>query len=247
MQQLRAVLRKVPVDDRGQHLGAAQPAPETNELGKFFVVHFVHRLLHAVLGAVEFLPHRRPVTAVRCLRDRLGVGHDRAPHPNALGQTNDTLADLLHTRRVLRLHRDEAVGDDRPEEERDPRALGEIGSFVRADEFLPVHAIELVERAEDFVGQRHDHVVDIFREAFDVDAAGRFRRRGLKAQESQHAAGQKNYFSERSHPQLRLLLSRRYSGLVGHFMQNRTAAQIAIPSRVIKSEQPISAVASPAD
>src|SRR6476619_2361591 len=54
MQQLGAVLRKMAVHHRSQDLGAAQPAAQTNELGKLLVVHFVHRLLHAVLSAIEF-------------------------------------------------------------------------------------------------------------------------------------------------------------------------------------------------
>ena len=77
MKQLRAIGRKMAVHDRGQDLGAAQPAAQTNELGKFLVVHFVHRLLHAILRLVQLLANAGPVPLVGRIGDGLRV---RAQH-----------------------------------------------------------------------------------------------------------------------------------------------------------------------
>ena len=73
MKQLGAFHGKTLRHDRRQNLRAAQPSAQADQLGEFFVVHFVHRLLHAVLGAIELLPHILPFALVRRLDDGFGM------------------------------------------------------------------------------------------------------------------------------------------------------------------------------
>ena len=60
-----------------------------------------------------------------------------------------------------------------PSIKRNPRALLEITPLLVPDVFLPVHGAEFVERAEDFVWQRHDHILDLARELADIDSLRR--------------------------------------------------------------------------
>ena len=69
------------------------------------------------------------------------------------------------------------------------RSVKLVPLFVRtkAFQFTPV---ELVQRREDFVRQRHHHVFDVFRKAFDVNLARRFGRSGPHWQEGHGAASE---------------------------------------------------------
>ena len=102
-------------------------------------MHFVHRLLHAILGAIELLPYVLPFSLVRRFNDRLGVLGDRAFDANSSRQRLNPLADLLHRRRVLRLHGDKAIGNHGPKKERNARSFCKIASLVAANVFPPVH------------------------------------------------------------------------------------------------------------
>ncbi|PYK17861.1 MAG: hypothetical protein DME55_08670 [Verrucomicrobia bacterium] len=121
-------------------------------------MHFIHCLLHAVLGPIQFKPHIFPITFVRRLDDRLGMWRDRISDANPLRQCHDTLANILYRRRVFRLHRDETISDHCPQQECNTRPLGEIWPFIAADVFLPIDRSELVQRPENFVRQWHHNV-----------------------------------------------------------------------------------------
>jgi hypothetical protein len=58
--------------------------------------------------------------------------------------------------------------------------LGEVAAFLGAHEFAPVHRAKFIERAEDFIRKRHDHVFDFFRHLFDVDPLWRLRGVGAE-------------------------------------------------------------------
>ena len=74
------------------------------------------------------------------------------------------------------------------------------------------------------LGKRHHHVIDLFRELFNIDPAAELRPPARRsARPATRAARSYAGISKRSHPQLRLLISRTYSGLVGHFTQNCSA------------------------
>src|SRR5450432_1218437 len=88
MEQLRAISREMTIYHRSQNLRAAQPSAETNELRKFFIAHFIHRLLDAVLCAIEFLPNGPPIAPVGRSRDRFGMRPDRISNANTSRQSN---------------------------------------------------------------------------------------------------------------------------------------------------------------
>ena len=108
------------------------------------------------------------------------MGRDRIANANAFGQTQNALPDLLHGRSVFGLDRDKAVGNDSAEKQSNPRSLGEVAAFLGAHEFAPIHRAKFVERAEDFIRKRHDHVFDFFRHLFDVDPLWRLRGVGAE-------------------------------------------------------------------
>ena len=178
MEKLGAILRKALVHDRGQHFGAAEPAAQADQLRELFIVHFVHRLLDAVLRAIEFLANADPIALVGRFGDGLGVRRNRIAHANALGEREDALANLLHRGRIFRLHRDEAIGDHRAEQKGDARTFGEIASLFVPDVFAPVHPAQLVQCAKNLVRQWHHDVIDFFRELLDVDVFRSFGRVG---------------------------------------------------------------------
>src|SRR5262249_31909430 len=60
-------------------------------------------------------------------------------YADPLGQCQDALANIFYYRRILRLHRDKAIGNHCPKQESDTRSLGEIGFFIAADMFPPVY------------------------------------------------------------------------------------------------------------
>jgi hypothetical protein len=76
MQKLSAVVGEMLFHHGGQYFRAPQPPAQTNELRQLFIVHFVHCLLHAVLSAIQFLPHICPIALVCRIDDRLGVWRD---------------------------------------------------------------------------------------------------------------------------------------------------------------------------
>ena len=101
-------------------------------------MHFVHRCLHAALGAIEFLAHTLPFALVGRLGNRLRVRRDRIANADSLRQTQDALADLLHRRCVFGLDRDKAIGNDGAEKQSDPRSFGKIAALFGAHIFAPI-------------------------------------------------------------------------------------------------------------
>ena len=76
VEQLRAIGGKMLVHNRRQHFRATQPAAQADKLRQFFIVHLVHRLLHAVLSAVQFLAHVLPFALVCPINDRFRMRRD---------------------------------------------------------------------------------------------------------------------------------------------------------------------------
>ena len=199
MQKFCAILGIALDHDRGQNLRASEPATEADQLREFFIVHFIHCLLDAVLGAIEFLTHADPIPFVRRFGDRLGMGGDGITHSNPLGQRQDSLANLLHRGRVLRLHRNEAIRDHRAKQESDPGTFREITPLVVADIFAPVHPAQFVQRAENLIRQRYDYVIDLFRQLFNIDVFRGFGGPCTQGQTRHDADGQFKNSSEWDH------------------------------------------------
>ena len=132
-------------------------------------MHLIHCLLHAALGAIQFLAYVFPITLVRRLDDRLRVWGDRVSHADSLRERQDTLANLFYRLCVFRLHRDKTVGDHCPQQEGDARALGKIRSFVAANVLLPVHRAQFIQRPKNFVRQRHHNVFHSCGQLFNID------------------------------------------------------------------------------
>ena len=86
--------------------------PKLTSCDSFFIVYLVHRLLHAVLRAIQFLSHvfQLRLSAASMIAFACGVIEF---HADSLGcQRQDALADVFDGGRVFCLHRDKAVGDD---------------------------------------------------------------------------------------------------------------------------------------
>ena len=180
MQKLGALCAKMRAHNRGQHLRPSQPPAQADQLGQFLILHFVHRLLHAILGAIELLPHVLPLSFVRCLRDRFCMRSNGIAHANSLRQRQHTLPNVFYGRRILRLNCDKTIGNHRSEQKGNTRSLGKICPLFRAHEFLPVDRPEFIQGAKHLIGQWHHHVLHFFRELFYIDMLGSLRRLGAE-------------------------------------------------------------------
>src|SRR5438105_4870888 len=149
---------------------------------------------------------------------------DRIAHADSLRKIQNSLPDFLHRGRIFGLHCNEAVGYDRAEEEGNPRALREIAALLGPDEFTPVDRTQLVERAEDFIRQRHHNVFDFLRHLFDVDSLGCLGSVGTESDPDQSDCTELQTLRKGYHRQLRLLISARYSGF-NEATVSRTAVQ----------------------
>src|SRR6266566_1522522 len=108
-------------------------------------------------------------------------------YADPLGQCQDALANIFYCRRILRLHRDKAIGNHCPKQESDTRSLGEIGFFIAADMFLPVYRTQLVQCPEKLVRSRDHDIfysrgqlvnIDVLRSLRTMRAQGKAKDRG---------------------------------------------------------------------
>jgi rfaE bifunctional protein kinase chain/domain len=181
------------VDDGGEGLRAAQPPPETDQLGQLLVVEFGHRLVDVLQGPVELAAHLVPFPPVGFLDDAVAARHDRFAHIDGLRECEDIAADILDPLAVLGLHGDEAVGDHRAEQERVLCAIGRRRvSPDRPELGAPIRVTELFQDHEDLARDGDDHLVDRLRREFpEVDLLGGRGRFGGCALRGQHGAGQR--------------------------------------------------------
>src|SRR4051812_5314996 len=107
---------------------------------QFLIVHFVHRLLNAVLRAIQFLPDAGPVSLISGFRDGLCMWRDRVTDANPLRQPQHPLTNVLNRRSILSLDSNESIRDHRAEKERDAWAFRKIIAFAAPDVLLPVYA-----------------------------------------------------------------------------------------------------------
>ena len=112
MQKFRAFLGEMAVHHGGQNLGPPQPAAKADQLRKLLVLQFVHRLLHTVLSAVEFMADVFPFSFVGRFRDRFRVWGNGSAYADTLGQRQNALADFLNRGGILRLDCDESIRYD---------------------------------------------------------------------------------------------------------------------------------------
>src|SRR5262245_22327158 len=127
---------------------------------------------------------------------------DRISDTNPLRQCHDALANLLYCRRVFRLHRDKTIRDYRPQQERDPRPLGEIWSLIAADVFLPIDRAELVQCPENFVRQWHHNVFHSRGQLVNINVLRSLRAMRTQGKAADHSYDELQMFSKRNHWEL---------------------------------------------
>jgi hypothetical protein len=112
------------------------------------------------------------------------------------------------------LHGNESVGFEGAEDQSDARSLGEVAPFVAPHVLLPVNGPEFVQGAEDFVWQRHHDIFNLPGELLNVYVLWRLGR--LRAQRHANEGDNSDIevFKDLGHRELRLLISRPYSGLM---------------------------------
>src|SRR5882724_9401171 len=219
------------VNHRCQYFGSAQPPAQANELRQLFIVHLVHCLLYAVLGAIQFPAHIVPIPLVCCLNDRLRMRCNRISHTNTFRQRRDTLPNLLHGFCVFSLHGDKTIRDHCPKQEGNTWTLGEVRSLVAADMCPPVHRAQLVQRTENLVSQWHHNVFHSRGQLFNVDVL-----RGLSAIRTNGKTAEHNQdfkiSYKRHHWHFRLLISASYSGFNGANLNRNSRCTQIMPAPI---------------
>ena len=179
MEQLRAVGRISACSPPRSGPRAAEPAAQADQLREFFVVHFVHRLLDAVLRPIEFLAHAVPVplSAASVIAFACGTIEFPTPIPLARPSTRCPISFTLGASSACTAMKPSAI--TAPSSSAIRGRSVKLAALARAHVFLPVHAVELVQRAEDFVRQRHHHIIDVFESCFTsmCDGASAARQR----------------------------------------------------------------------
>ena len=144
----------------GDNLERAQPAPERDQVRDIDIPQHHHVRLDIGLGlgqlGFQFLPR-----AVRAALEQ-GFGVLLDPHAGAEGfrLLQDLAADLAQLCDFLRLHHEEAVGDEDAEVEGEDRAVAAADRLVFAFEFVVRERAEVVEILEQLLDRRRRERVD---------------------------------------------------------------------------------------
>src|SRR5947207_2028956 len=118
----------------------------------------------------------------------LACAGDSISYAYPLSQCQDALANIFYCRRILRLHRDKAIGNHCPKQESDTRSLGEIGFFIAADMFLPDYRTQLVQCRKKFVRQGHHDILYSRGQLVNIDLL-----RSLRTTRAQGKAKDRSY------------------------------------------------------
>ncbi len=110
--------------------------------------------------AVKLASDFGPISFFRFVNDAFAAGDDGIADIDGAGEVEDISPDFLYAFGILGLDGDEAIGDDRAEEECDLGAVAGVFSDAIAELAPPVRRTQFVQNDKNFAGDRDDYIID---------------------------------------------------------------------------------------